>query len=86
VNRRSLAQPSNAPTYTQHRLSDPALRRLSAICKGRKHGHGMALLGLENKGLVEARPLIDGSKPGTVRYVATEAGRQALGQARREGW
>ncbi|TNC80211.1 MAG: hypothetical protein C9356_14890 [Oleiphilus sp.] len=68
-------------TYTQHRLTHSQLERLAPIVKGRPHLHGMALVALQRKCLVEAVP---GERP--PRYVATEAGVQAFHDARGEGW
>lgn len=77
-------------TWTEHKLTDAQLRRLSAICKPDGGGpkHGMARLALERKGLVIAVDHGSGFLPVYKRwqYVATDAGRKALEQARREGW
>jgi hypothetical protein len=72
--------------YTKHKISDAALQRLSAIVAGRRHGHGPALNALIRRGLVRAP---DGA--GDVwrfggQFLPTDAGIDALAQARREGW
>ena len=85
-------------TYTEHKLTDAQLRRLSAIVN---NTNGMAQAGtagnaLIRKGLVrelwreEVRSLYE-EGPSYIRRVfdgreATDAGREALAQARREGW
>lgn len=62
--------------YTQHKLTDAMLKRLSAICNGRQVG-GMSCLALETRGLIHRE----------VRcWHATHAGFAALAQARAEGW
>ena len=69
--------------WTAWYLSDAALRILSQIVHQRdRHGHGMALAKLVDCGLVEWDP--QGAYPRT--YLATDAGREALRQARAEGW
>ena len=80
------------PTWTEHKLTTPQLRILSGIVNGRKHKHGMPLVALLNKRmaieLVEERPRPYGLPSAfvVVGYEATEAGVQALKQARAEGW
>lgn len=70
-------------TYTEHYgLTDPMLKRLSAICNERTHGHGVSLIALEDRGLVVERE--NSTYP--VTHEATPAGHAALAQARREGW
>lgn len=69
--------------FTKHRLSDAALIRLSQIVNERaSHGHGVALDALVRRGLVERIP--GASYPRTHR--ATDAGREALAEARAAGW
>lgn len=71
-------------TYTEHKLTDAQLRRLSVIVNNAKGARaGMAAIALERKGLigyseiaVQGRRLIE----------ATDAGIAALAQARAEGW
>jgi hypothetical protein len=70
-------------TYTNYCLTDAMLRRLSAIVnESPQHGHGVSLQALERRELVKR---IDGATyPRT--HQATDTGRWALQQARREGW
>ncbi len=65
-------------TYTEHKLTDAMLQRLSKTCHGRRAG-GMSMVALEARGLIKMGDLHQ-------RWVATEAGIAALKQARREGW
>ena len=68
-----------AHTYTEHKLTDAQLRRLSALVNQTKGAAtaGTAGLALLRKGLAtgEHYPI-----------AATEAGRAALARARLEGW
>lgn len=69
-------------TYTEHKLTDAQLRRLSAIVNATKGAakHGVAGDALKRKGLVvETANHYDAIE-------ATEAGRAALAHARRAGW
>lgn len=69
-------------TYTEHKLTDAQLRRLSAIVNATQGAakHGMAGDALKRKGLVvETSNHYDAVE-------ATDAGRAALTKARREGW
>jgi hypothetical protein len=66
-------------TYTQYKLTDAQLRRLSALVNETR---GAATAGMAGKALL-AKGLAEG------KYwpeCATAAGRAALQQARREGW
>jgi len=67
--------------YTQHKLSDAMLQRLSRASKGKRVG-GISVPALVDRGL-----LFD-AEAGERRasYQITDAGRDALAQARREGW
>jgi hypothetical protein len=71
-----------AKTYTEHKLTDAMLQRLSKLSRGRQCG-GVSTFALESRGL-----LFD--QNAGVRYapewMVTEAGRNALIKARREGW
>jgi len=69
--------------WTEHKLSDHQLTRLSQMVNGRRHRHGVALLALVNKGL--ARENEEWTYYGD-SHVATPAGAAALAQARKEGW
>lgn len=70
-------------TYTQHKLTDPMLQRLSEASKpGGTFRGGVSMVSLEERGLVRVGALYHSQR----RKVATEAGRQALAQARAEGW
>lgn len=64
--------------YTDRNLTDPQLCRLSQVVNGRPNNWGMAFTALESKGLVWRDS--DG------RAQATQAGRNVLVTARREGW
>ena len=71
--------------YTEHKLTDAQLRRLSALVNDTKGAAtaGMAGAALVNKGLAL------GSRSGGALgwpTAPTDAGRAALAQARREGW
>jgi len=68
--------------YTKFKLTDSMLQRLSAIVGGRPHNHGTSLGALEARRLVY--PTAATSYP--KGYAATDTGRQALADARREGW
>ena len=73
-------------TYTEHKLTDAQLRRLSVICNDAKGARaGMARVALERKGLVTEIKQ-EGTPYNWTKTVATDAGRAALTQARREGW
>ena len=69
-------------TYTKHKLTDAQLCRLSAIVNATKGAakHGTAGDALKRKGLV----IETGNHYDAVE--ATDAGRDAMAQARREGW
>ena len=88
-------------TYTQHKLTNAQLVRLSPIVKGRPHKHGVALEALIRKGLVienesvkyvYATDHITGQEYGTPQriisynYTAAQSGIEALHDARKEGW
>lgn len=68
-----------AKTYTEHKLTDPMLERLSSASKP----GGMSMRALFARGLVEDLPL---GKIREARTFATEAGELALAKARKEGW
>lgn len=69
--------------FTEHKLTNPMLRRLAQMVNERsKHGHGTSLLALVDRGLAERIP--GGEYPRTHR--ATAAGREALVKARAQGW
>ncbi len=70
-----------ARTYTDHKLTDSMLKRLSTIVHGRPHLHGNALAALERRALVEQIGVKYQHS-----YKATAAGKEALCAARREGW
>lgn len=86
-----------AKTYTEHKLTDPMLQRLSKICKGKPAG-GISLGALEQRNLIERT--IDCATHGVrcgieddcgcggarLTWLATPAGTRALAQARAEGW
>ncbi len=67
-------------TYTEHKLTDAMLQRLSKINHGRNAG-GMSTVALQSRGLIEAAP-----RHATVWWITTETGREALSRARVEGW
>ncbi len=74
--------------YTEHKLTDAMLQRLSKITKGRPCG-GNSIGALESRGLV--RVTGDSWQDHHDRYTgahveATELGIQALARARAEGW
>jgi hypothetical protein len=74
-------------TYTEYKLTNHQLERLSPIVKGRPHKHGMALRALENKKLVTSTKVLRFmSRNYNYAYKATEAGIKALADARKEGW
>jgi hypothetical protein len=68
-------------TYTEHKLTDAMLRRLSAIAGGRYAGGNSV-------GALESRGLVFDAAAGFARaeFVITDAGRLALANARKEGW
>ena len=69
-------------TYTEHKLTDAMLRRLSKCCHDRPVG-GSTMCALEARGLVVHGP----DYPiGRLWWVPTDAGREALLRARVEGW
>lgn len=71
-------------TYTEHKLTDAQLRRLSTIVNGSKGARcGVAGIALERKGLVVG---MGDRRIATEAVAATDAGRAALVAARREGW
>jgi len=76
--------------YTKFKLTDSMLQRLSAIVGGRPHNHGTSLGALEARRLVMVDPSIPDRRDVATLYprgyVATDLGRQALADARREGW
>lgn len=72
-------------TYTQHRLSDRILQLLSQVINGPRPDYGIharPLKLLKLRGLVTIPP--HGKKRGMAS--ATDAGREALAHARKEGW
>lgn len=76
-------------TYTQHKLTDAQLVRLSQVVNNRCTHTGMPMCALERKGLVvwNAQPFPKVRKSGIHYCVsATQEGIEALAQARREGW
>jgi len=71
-------------TYTKHKLTDAQLRRLSTIINKAKGARcGVAGLALERKGLVVGMADREISSD---EVFATDEGRAALEQARKEGW
>ena len=76
-------------TYTKYKLTDAQLRRLSALVNQTK---GAATAGVAGQALIRKGLAVSARKAwGEDRYAefpvaATEAGREALEQARREGW
>lgn len=72
-----------ARTYTQHKLTDHQLQRLSAVVNGREPRYGMAFVALVNKGLIAE--WFDDDMGRNV-HEACDEGREALAQARKEGW
>ena len=73
--------------YTQHRLTDTMLQRLSAACKdGGTYRGGNSMYALQRRGLV--RIPTDSYHPAyrPLPTVATDAGHEALKLARQEGW
>lgn len=63
--------------YTEHKLTDQQLVRLSQIVNKRQRLYGMSLVALERKGLVESREN---------KFFATDSGVKALEIARNQGW
>jgi len=73
-------------TYTQHKLTDAMLRRLSKTKNGKSPG-GTSTDALERRGLVKtSRATVKSEQTRTWRTEITDAGREALAQARLEGW
>lgn len=73
-------------TYTEHKLTNAQLRRLSAIVNNTGGARaGMAGAALERKGLI-VRGNWDNDRRILTRTTPTDAGVAALAQARREGW
>ena len=70
--------------YTQHKLTDAMLRRLSKTKNGKNPG-GISTNALERRGLVKTTH-INVTQGKTWTAEITDAGREALDQARREGW
>lgn len=72
-------------TYTEHKLTDAQLRRLSAVVNQTPGAakHGVAGAALKRKGLVTD---VADFAFGCNDRIATDAGRAALEQARQEGW
>lgn len=77
-------------TYTEHKLTDAQLTRLSQICNRKPNHCGVALISLENKGLVvelsEPQVFVTSRWPNQRTHRPTDAGRTALEQARAAGW
>jgi len=74
-------------TYTEHKLTDAQLIRLSQIVNDRPNGFGVALQALERKGLVVRKTDYAPRKYGkSCFYEPTAAGTKALFIARLEGW
>lgn len=67
-------------TYTDFKLTDAMLQRLSKICNGRPAG-GMSTRALRDRGLVETDESF-----GYPTDRPTPMGEKALADARREGW
>ncbi len=81
-------------TWTQHKLTDAQLGRLSELSKGRGHHHGVALDALVRKGLAQELPSDEHQYfkpkkwvPGMRRtHKITSEGQAALDLARMRGW
>ncbi len=78
-------------TYTQHKLTDAQLIRLSQMVNGRPHKYGMALVALVNKKLVDETINFDLNAYGFKRHTSTtysinDEGREAFRAARAGGW
>ena len=69
-------------TYTEHKLTDAMLRKLSRLRKGPADFYSGTGDALVSRGLAEGG--WDGVRP--IPYSITDAGREALEQARKEGW
>lgn len=67
--------------WTHLKLSESMLKRLARLKAGHYPGAGTSMAALERRGLVN----ITGD-PYPRGYALTEAGGQALAEARREGW
>ena len=85
---------TNKRPWTRHKITDAALKRLACLHANIDHHHGTSMAALKFKGLAE-----DGDEHtetigshGFTRTIhlpccrITEAGREALAEARREGW
>jgi hypothetical protein len=70
-------------TYTRYCLTDAMLRRLSAIVNGNVP---RGVRGGQSAAALERRELVTAKQDGPPWYAATDTGRWALEQARREGW
>lgn len=85
---------TNKKPWTRHKLSTHMLKRLAQLSANTGHNHGTAMTALKYRGLAE-----DGDEiteeygcHGFTRTIylpccrITEAGREALAEARAEGW
>ncbi len=75
--------------WTQHRLSSHMLKRLAQLQAGCSHNHGTPMTALEFRGMVdnpERHWCEDTRQYSGPCCVITEAGRDALAEARAEGW
>jgi hypothetical protein len=70
-------------TYTQHKLTDAQLRRLSALVNETK---GAATAGMAGQALIRKGLAVDSGRYAQYPVGVTDEGRAALQQARREGW
>lgn len=69
-------------TWTSYYLSEPMLKRLAKMVAGHPSGAGTTMLSLERRGM--ATDLGYQNYPSS--YEITDRGREALAEARAEGW
>ena len=69
-------------TFTSHYLSEPMLKRLAKMVAGRPSGAGQTMSALERRGMVTDL----GYQNYPNSYELTGLGREALAEARAEGW
>lgn len=65
--------------WTKHKVTGHMLKRLAQLAAGHTPNYGTAMAALD------ARGLVDGYQSGG-KVTLTDAGREALAEARAEGW
>ncbi len=84
---------TNKRPWTRHKLTGSMLKRLACLAANIDHHHGTSMDALKRRGLAEdGDPKTEAIGYGQVRTIhlpccrLTEAGREALAEARAEGW